>query len=385
MEEAPWGTFQDELDWCVQKLQTDLLRSNTNPQEVEERERVLHYLQSQGTPSVRKRQMMQMVFGDYRQRMTEEQKPQEETEPEMQGSGVADRETVHRSREGSSAWIPSDNSFTFNFFPDGIPANMCPPIQETRQPGTVPLTGLGSGFAFNFQIPAERHIEAEPGPTDSFGPNAAAGDRGAGREDSSENQQESKQSSLPPAPKGKKKKKNNKKKRTAEGAEDQKKQLAESQGEAASDSRETELLSTEQQLVRELDWCVEQLELGLRTQKSSPKQMGEASRALKTLRSNKAPLVKKRQVMRAMFGDYRKKMEEDKAKQVKLIQAAVKLARVTAVLEPAKKPVFRRRAECRTQTQPENSDAQSHDGVPGPVSESFVFVPTQEEFCFNFL
>ena len=47
----------------------------------------------------------------------------------------------------------------------------------------------------------------------------------------------------------------------------------------------------------------------------------EASRALKTLRSSKAPLVKKRQVMRSMFGDYRKKMEEDKAKQVKLIQA----------------------------------------------------------------
>ena len=47
----------------------------------------------------------------------------------------------------------------------------------------------------------------------------------------------------------------------------------------------------------------------------------EASRALKTLRSSKAPLVKKRQVMRAMTGDYRKKMEEEKSKQFKLIQS----------------------------------------------------------------
>lgn len=47
----------------------------------------------------------------------------------------------------------------------------------------------------------------------------------------------------------------------------------------------------------------------------------EASRALKTLRSSKAPLAKKRQVMRAMSGDYRKKMEEEKHKQFKLIQA----------------------------------------------------------------
>ncbi|XP_035263248.1 UPF0488 protein C8orf33 homolog isoform X1 [Anguilla anguilla] len=383
MEEAPWGTFQDELDWCIQQLQTDLLTDNTNPHEVEERERVLNFLQSQGAPSVRKRQVMQMIFGDYRQRMTEEQKPQEETVgPEMQG-GVADREALfHRSREERFAWIPSNNSFTFNFFPDGIPVYTCTPTQETRPSGTVPLTGEGSGFAFNFQIPEERPIETKPESTDSIGPNAAADDRGADRDGSSGNQQDSKQSSLPPPSKSKKKKKNNKKKHTAEGAEDQKKQSAESHGAAASHTGETVLLSAEQQLVRELDWCVEQLELGLRTQKSSPKQMEEASRALKTLRSNKAPLVKKRQVMRAMFGDYRKKMEEDKAKQVKLIHAAVKSARVTAVLEPAKKPVFHRRAECRTPTQPQKSDAQSQE--PGPISESFVFVPTQEEFCFNF-
>lgn len=47
----------------------------------------------------------------------------------------------------------------------------------------------------------------------------------------------------------------------------------------------------------------------------------EASRALKTLRSSKAPLVKKRQVMRAMTGEYRKKMEDEKKKQFKLIQS----------------------------------------------------------------
>lgn len=52
-----------------------------------------------------------------------------------------------------------------------------------------------------------------------------------------------------------------------------------------------------------------------------PSSEEEASRALKTLRSSKAPLVKKRQVMRAMTGDYRKKMEEEKKRQHKLIQS----------------------------------------------------------------
>lgn len=47
----------------------------------------------------------------------------------------------------------------------------------------------------------------------------------------------------------------------------------------------------------------------------------EAVRAIKTLRSDKAPLVKKRQLMRTMFGDYRKKMEEDWCKELKLMEA----------------------------------------------------------------
>lgn len=46
----------------------------------------------------------------------------------------------------------------------------------------------------------------------------------------------------------------------------------------------------------------------------------EARRAIKTLRNEKAPLVKKRQLMRAMFGDYRKKMEEEWCKELKLME-----------------------------------------------------------------
>ncbi len=52
----------------------------------------------------------------------------------------------------------------------------------------------------------------------------------------------------------------------------------------------------------------------------------ETSRALKTLRSSKAPLVKKRQVMRAISGDYRKKIEEERARQFKLIQSGKAVA-----------------------------------------------------------
>lgn len=46
----------------------------------------------------------------------------------------------------------------------------------------------------------------------------------------------------------------------------------------------------------------------------------EALRAIRTLRSDKAPLAKKRQLMRAMFGDYRKKMQEEQCRELKLME-----------------------------------------------------------------
>lgn len=46
-----------------------------------------------------------------------------------------------------------------------------------------------------------------------------------------------------------------------------------------------------EQLARELAWCVEQLELGLKTQRPTPKQKEQAVGAIRTLRSEKNPLA----------------------------------------------------------------------------------------------
>ncbi|XP_060552561.1 UPF0488 protein CG14286-like isoform X2 [Ruditapes philippinarum] len=61
---------------------------------------------------------------------------------------------------------------------------------------------------------------------------------------------------------------------------------------------------------QELIWCIEQLQLGLDTSNPNSKQAIEGTKALKILLSSKAPMIKKRQVMRNTFGDYRKKMAE---------------------------------------------------------------------------
>ena len=59
----------------------------------------------------------------------------------------------------------------------------------------------------------------------------------------------------------------------------------------------------------ELQWCIWQLEKGLLRRDASKSQKEDNTRHLKVLRSTKAPLPKKRQVMRSLFGDYRTKMK----------------------------------------------------------------------------
>uniref|UniRef100_UPI003AADD0F9 UPF0488 protein C8orf33 homolog isoform X1 n=1 Tax=Centroberyx gerrardi TaxID=166262 RepID=UPI003AADD0F9 len=298
-------------------------------------------------------------------------------------------------RAEKALWTRSDNSFKFNFFSGDSPAAQQEetPSSDRKPPsnksaGLTAFTGQGSGFAFNFQIPPvpPEDMKMETLEAAASSPSSQNCVR---EENPSDSQQ---QVSSPPQPtKAKKKKKSGKKKAPESTEVQQKPSPTEGSG-----GGEDPVLGAEEQLNRELDWCIEQLELGMRTQKGTPKQKEEASRALKTLRSSKAPLAKKRQVMRAMTGDYRKKMEEEKDKQFRLIQGAIASAQVKAVSNSSKTSVFHRRAEIQTHTpateekskrqtlQTESQAANTSAATQQEVS-TFVFAPSKEEFRFNFL
>ncbi|XP_034564287.1 UPF0488 protein C8orf33 homolog isoform X2 [Notolabrus celidotus] len=265
----------------------------------------------------------------------------------------------------------TDNTFKFNFPTDSYTAPQeATSLSSNTEPTVshISLTGQGSAFAFNFQIPLdtpEESMETTETPDTS----------------SQGNQQEKTPSlqevnSEPSGQlKAKKKKKKPGKKTPSEGTETQQKPDSAEEGQEGKDAE----LSAEEQLNRQLDWCIEQLESGVKSQKGTPKQKEEASRALKTLRSSKAPLAKKRQVMRAMSGDYRKKMEDEKSKQHKLIQSEIASAQVKVVADSPKKSVFHRRAEVKAK------DTDVKRQSEEPTSSAFVFTPSKEEFHFNFL
>ncbi|KAB1257839.1 UPF0488 protein C8orf33-like protein [Camelus dromedarius] len=83
-----------------------------------------------------------------------------------------------------------------------------------------------------------------------------------------------------------------------------------------------------EQLARELAWCVEQLELGLKTQRPNPKQKEQALGAIRILSSQRTPLPRKRQLMRSLFGDYRAQMEAEWSEALRALRTAAHSAQV---------------------------------------------------------
>uniref|UniRef100_H0W3X1 Chromosome 8 open reading frame 33 n=1 Tax=Cavia porcellus TaxID=10141 RepID=H0W3X1_CAVPO len=124
--------------------------------------------------------------------------------------------------------------------------------------------------------------------------------------------------------------------------------------------------SQAEQLARELEWCVEQLELGLKMQRPTPKQKEQAVGAIRTLRSQRTPLPRKRQLMYSLFGNYRAQMEAEWQEALRTLRAAAHSARMQPVGESARK---KSRRVCRPR--------------PGGRAKANLGTP-DEEFRFNF-
>ncbi|EDW57439.1 UPF0488 protein CG14286 [Drosophila virilis] len=86
----------------------------------------------------------------------------------------------------------------------------------------------------------------------------------------------------------------------------------------------------------ELCWCVQQLQTALDSGKLSQKIAEDTAKNLKTLTSQTAPLIKKRQVMKLALGDYRLKMQQEEKKML----LASKQIKFTAAADTNKKSSF---------------------------------------------
>uniref|UniRef100_A0A182WFB8 Uncharacterized protein n=1 Tax=Anopheles minimus TaxID=112268 RepID=A0A182WFB8_9DIPT len=76
---------------------------------------------------------------------------------------------------------------------------------------------------------------------------------------------------------------------------------------------DAQLSEADRQFELELYWCIQQLEtsLNLPNVRENTKKMEETSKLINTLKNGSQPIIRKRQIMRTTFGDYRSKMASE--------------------------------------------------------------------------
>jgi len=126
----------------------------------------------------------------------------------------------------------------------------------------------------------------------------------------------------------------------------------------------------------ELKWCLDQLEAQLASKKLNQRQLDETARILKTLTNPKAHLVKKRQLMKMTFGDYRQKMRQEELK----FQKDMKKISVSAVNPAKQKGKFIRRSVAQQACV--NETTENQPTIEGDIK--FSFKKSDNSFKFNF-
>jgi len=136
--------------------------------------------------------------------------------------------------------------------------------------------------------------------------------------------------------------------------------------------------SAEDKFQCELNWCIEQLEMGLAFQKPDKRQAEVVQRHLRSLNSSKTPMPRKRQLMFSLFGDYRKKMQEDKKKEK---QGPPLNPKLSAVSKEEQRSIFVK--VCQTKSK--DSDMQRHTDKPDvTLKDGWKFEKSGNEFRFDF-
>lgn len=136
-------------------------------------------------------------------------------------------------------------------------------------------------------------------------------------------------------------------------------------------------LEVEDKFELELCWCIQQLETNLASGKLHDKQTQVLSKQIHSLKSNTAPLIKKRQIMRNALGDYREKMAEDERK----LSRAVSVVKFTSSASANKKSMFIRKA---IQHDAQDFKEQVNDDKLQNVKQTIIDNRAQIPFQFNF-
>lgn len=112
-------SFEEELEWCIGRLELGMLRPGANKSQKKQNERSIHTLRAAKTPLPKKRLLMRSLLGDYRSKMKTQPIPEGLVTKPTKLAAVKPEviETVgtyYRSHEQTVHEVSSDE-FRFNF------------------------------------------------------------------------------------------------------------------------------------------------------------------------------------------------------------------------------------------------------------------------------
>ncbi|XP_055711115.1 UPF0488 protein CG14286 [Phlebotomus papatasi] len=148
----------------------------------------------------------------------------------------------------------------------------------------------------------------------------------------------------------------------------------------------------------ELCWCIQKLELSLSSGMLSQKLAQDAEKTLRILKGANQPLVKKRQVMRNAFGDYRAQMAREE-KQLSLASGKIKFTDPKEQKNSAKSYFVKKSALLNSgsdfkfnfnvneaEKSQENVNLVEENTLPRKeVPSSSKYIPSDNSFRFNFV
>ncbi|KAL9880211.1 UPF0488 protein CG14286-like isoform X2 [Glossina fuscipes] len=133
----------------------------------------------------------------------------------------------------------------------------------------------------------------------------------------------------------------------------------------------------------ELYWCIQQLETALNGGKLSQKIAVDTVKNIKILKSSNVPLIRKRQIMKAMLGDYRAKMkEEEKKMSIDNIKKS-SFVKKSAILTSGKD--FRFDFNARTKLDDCAKDNEQHLQNNAELEVNSLHFTNGSQFKFNFV
>ncbi|KAL6075664.1 hypothetical protein QOT17_003362 [Balamuthia mandrillaris] len=146
---------------------------------------------------------------------------------------------------------------------------------------------------------------------------------------------------------------------------------------------------------KELAWCIKQLEAGLKHPAITPEQAAESNSVLKKLQNPKGTMPNKRHLMKVVFGNYRKHIEEEERKEWQRkrdqqVAAQHKLQLEQQEEQPPRDASTSTSTTTTTEEEEDEEQEQQNEGEEGTASQecfyhSSLVTPLRVVASFNFV